>query len=344
MHNLRQSRFLENRVHMTTPQKSSLLSIRHRRTILFSLLASAAAYLAVVLYTGHEKVLAAFTTIGPTGWIFIFSCSLANYYLRFLRWQHYIRSAGWEIRHRTHFLYYLAGFALTTTPGKAGETIRSLLLRPHGVPYPVSLACFFTERFLDVIVIGVMASLTITIFEEYRGFVLLTTVLVLLCIPAIRSPLPGLLLHKIDRILKIGWLHKLILHSTTLLEHAQQFLSWRLIASGFSIGFTAWVIQGFAFYFIVQSLGFEINPMAAMGIYAISLLAGAVSFIPGGVGTTEVVMGLLIALLGAEPTVAVAAPLISRLSTLWFAVALGLLSTALLSARKRQQDDTSQTA
>ena len=321
---------------MNEPHKTSLLSARHRRTILLSLLITASAYLAAVIYTGHEKVTAAFSTIGPLGWIFILGCSLANYYLRYLRWQYYLRHAGWQIRHRTHFLYYLAGFALTTTPGKAGETIRSLLLRPHGVPYPVSLACFFAERFLDVLVIGLLASLTVTIFTEYRGFVLLTTVLVLLCLPLIRSPLPHMLLRKLDKFKTPKWLHKLVSHSLALLSQAQQFLSWRLIVSGFGIGLTAWSIQGVAFFFIMQSLGFEIGIAAAMGIYAISILAGAVSFIPGGVGTTEVVMGLLITLLGAEPAVAVAAPLISRLSTLWFAVALGLLSSSLLSMRKRQ--------
>lgn len=316
---------------MASTQKSSLLSAHHRRAILISLLVSATAYLAVVFYSEPEKVTTAFTSLGFSGWIFILTCSLINYYLRYLRWQYYIRRTGWHIKHRTHFLYYLTGFALTTTPGKAGETIRSLLLRPHGVPYPVSLACFITERFLDVIVIAILASLTMTIFNEYRGFVLFTTALILLCLPAIRSPLPGWLLHKLDKTLKIAWLHKLILHGMSLLKHAQQFLSWQLIFSGLTIGFIAWLVQGLAFFFIVHSLGLQIGVIAAMGIYAISLLAGAVSFIPGGVGTTEIVMGLLLSLLGAAPAVAIAAPLISRLSTLWFAVLLGLLSSSWLS-------------
>ena len=321
---------------MTPTQKPALLSARHRRTILWSLLITAGAYLLVVFYAGHEKVSQAFTTIGLTGWIFLLSCSLLNYFLRYLRWQYYLRHAGWLLSHKTHFLYYLAGFALTTTPGKAGEMIRSVLLRPHGVPYPVSLACFFTERFLDVIVIGVLATLTVTAFHDYRGFVLLTTVLILLCLPLIRSSWPRRLLHYLDTRLHHHRLHHIVQHSLSLLQSAQQFLSWRLILLGSGLGLVAWSIQGLAFFYIVHSLGFDVGILVAMGIYAISLLAGAVSFIPGGVGTTEVVMGVLIALLGAEPVVAVAAPLISRLSTLWFAVILGLLSSSWLTFSKQR--------
>jgi glycosyltransferase 2 family protein len=72
----------------------------------------------------------------------------------------------------------------------------------------------------------------------------------------------------------------------------------------------------------------------AMGIYAVSLLAGALSFVPGGIGTTEGVMALLLAGLGAGAATLVAAPLISRLTTLWFAVALGLLAAARLGLRR----------
>lgn len=302
--------------------------------ILVSLVLSAAAYLIVVFYTGYDKVIDTFITIGLFGWIFLIGCSFLSYVVRFFRWQIYIRHAGWNIETKTHFLYYLAGFALTTTPGKTGETIRSVLLRPHGVPYPVSLACFFSERLLDVIVIGLLASFTVTIFDDYDVFVLITCTVILVFLMLIRSTLILRLLNYFASLTNAHWLRHLFIHSTTLLQTAQQFLRWHLLMVGISLGLLAWVIQGLAFYFIVFKLGLEISLLAAMGIYAISLLAGAVSFIPGGVGTTELVMGVLISLLGAEPAIAVAVPLISRLSTLWFAVVLGLGATTILSLRK----------
>ena len=219
--------------------------------ILVSLVLSAAAYLLVVFYTGYDKVIDAFITIGLFGWIFLIGCSFLSYVVRFFRWQMYIRHAGWHIEPKTHFLYYLAGFALTTTPGKAGETIRSVLLRPHGVPYPVSLACFFSERLLDVIVIGLLASFTVKIFDDYDVFVLVTCVVILICLMLIRSTLILRLLNYLKSLTNSRWLRHLFIHSTSLLRTAQQFLRWRLLAFGTSLGLLAWVIQGLAFYFIV---------------------------------------------------------------------------------------------
>ena len=58
-----------------------------------------------------------------------------------------------------------------------------------GVSYPASLASFFTERFLDVMVVAMLASLTVVAFDEYIGFVLIATVIILLMLPLIRSQL-----------------------------------------------------------------------------------------------------------------------------------------------------------
>jgi uncharacterized protein (TIRG00374 family) len=319
---------------MTEPTNKPLLSHKRRKAIILSLALTAIAYLGVVILTGYDKIQIAFHQVGLLGWTLLFTCSLLNYLIRFVRWQGYIKLTGVSIPAGRHFLYYLAGFALTTTPGKAGETIRSVLLRPHGVSYPASLASFFTERFLDVIIVAILASLSIFAFEEYTGFVLITTAIILLLLPLIRSHFLLSLLTSIKS--KVNWakLKTFLTHLISLIQSARIFLGWQRIAAGLGLGVAAWSIQGFAFYFIVSSLNVDLSLPAAMGIYSISLLAGAVSFIPGGVGSTEVVMGLLLAALGADTSVAVSAPLISRLSTLWFAVVLGLISSAWLSTHR----------
>ncbi len=60
------------------------------------------------------------------------------------------------------------------------------------------------------------------------------------------------------------------------------------------------------------------------GIYAISMLACARSFLPGGLGSTEIAMGGLLVLIGTEPTAAMGSTIVCRVATLWFAVVLGL--------------------
>ena len=317
--------------------QTSLLSSRHRRVIILSLILAAVLYLTVVVVTGFEQAISAFQSIGISGWLMLFTASLANYSLRYIRWQYYLRSAGLNLGHNLHFRYYLSAFALTTTPGKMGEIIRSVLLRPHGIPYHTSLACFFTERFLDLIVVAIIAMFALLHFSDYNTFILIFIITLTGLLPVIRSKFILALLG--------NWQHKLgktrlghfLGHGIILLKNAHIFLAPKSLYTGLLIGLLAWSLQGFAFYFILHTLGYETSLTIALGIYAVSLLAGAASFIPGGIGSTELMMGLLLIVSGADKSIAITAPIISRLSTLWFAVVVGLLSAGSLGLHRQQQ-------
>ena len=310
------------------------LSPRQKRTLALSLVITATLYLSFIFLIGYQDILEATTRLGWHGWLLILTCSLANYLLRFVRWLIYLKRFGYEIPHLVHIHYYMSGFALTTTPGKAGETIRSVYLKIHGVSYSHSLAMFFTERFLDVVVISLLATLAILSFTEYGPYILFAAIILLLFLPLLRS---GFVVHYLQRLTVIIRYHRLrllVLHLSSLLDSARTLLEWRMLYSGLLIGLLAWAIQGFAFYYILIAMQTGIPWHIAMSIYAISLLAGALSFVPGGIGTTEAVMGLLLLNSGVDPVIAVAVPLISRVSTLWFAVGLGLLSSLYLGVRK----------
>ena len=324
---------------MSTSRKPPLYSLRHRRAIILSLVVAALLYLTAVIVTGTSETWQVFSRLGLGGWIFLLSCSLCSYLLRFVRWQYYLRLAGWKLPPRLHLAYYLAGFALTTTPGKAGETIRSVLLRPHGIPYPTSLACFFSERLLDVVVVALLATLATFAFHQQHTFILVVFGMTLLVIPFVHSPLLLTLFESLQQRVHSARIKALLTELIRLLHDARNFLALRPLYLGLLLGMLAWSLQGFAFYYLMHAIGFELALPLAMGIYAIGLLAGALSMIPGGIGATEAAMGLLLAAAGAKPQIAVIAPLISRLSTLWFAVALGLVASSWLGSQRRLPEE-----
>jgi uncharacterized protein (TIRG00374 family) len=319
---------------MSEQRLMPLLSQRHRLTVILSLGVTALLYLAVVLFTGADEMFRVFSRLGIAGWFTLLGFSMASYLLRFLRWQYYLKLAGWRLPPSLHLAYYLAGFSLTTTPGKAGETIRSVLLRPHGVPYPTSLACFFAERLLDVVVVALFAALLVVGFHGDHGFILAVFAVAISVIPILHSQLLPTLLTRLRTRTRSSRLVPVLNASIQLLHGARDLLAPRPLYAGLLLGILAWSMQGLAFYFLMQGIGFELSLPLAVGIYSFGLLAGALSMIPGGIGTTEVATGLLLAAAGADPQIAVAAPLISRLSTLWFAVALGLLASAWLAGQR----------
>jgi uncharacterized protein (TIRG00374 family) len=306
------------------------ISNQQKKILALSLLGVATFYLIFVLSTGLDQFLFAAQSLGWTGWLLILTCSFTNYVLRFVRWVFYANTWNHSVSHWLHFNYYMSAFALTTTPGKAGETIRSVYLSSHGVPYNKSLAMFFTERFLDVIVISILATLSILSIDQYEYFIIFALLVLLTLLQIIRSPLGGKVLTYTSIRLPQGKIKSLLDYLILLLNSARELLVMNKLIPGMLFGFLAWSIQGLAFHFILQKMGINLDLAISMSIYAISLLAGAISFVPGGIGTTEAVMGLLLLQFNVDPAHAIAAPIISRISTLWFAVSLGLLSSTYL--------------
>jgi uncharacterized protein (TIRG00374 family) len=66
----------------------------------------------------------------------------------------------------------------------------------------------------------------------------------------------------------------------------------------------------------------------AVFVYAFGMLVGGLSFLPGGLGSSEAVMIGLLMMHGFPESAAVTATLICRLATLWFAVGLGAVCLA----------------
>ena len=122
----------------------SLLSGWRFRSVIWSVLLAASGYLAFAVWSGWAEVADAVTRVGVLGLGVTLALSLVNYGLRFLRWQGCLAALGHPVPWKPGLQIYLAGFALTSTPGKNGEALRGVLLRPRGVPYPMSFAAFFS--------------------------------------------------------------------------------------------------------------------------------------------------------------------------------------------------------
>ena len=287
-------------------------------------------YLGVVLFADREAVWAAWWRISGSVLAAIFALSLLNYLLRFWRWQRYIAAFGHVLPWRRHLLYYLAGFTLTVTPGKAGEAVRSLYLHQYGVSYAQSLAALFVERLLDVLAMSLLALLILLPRPDYAWLVILAWVLT--------APLGWLMTRAWlpDKLCVLGQGHRYghqFDRLARLLDSAATLLRPGYLLFGISLGVLSWGLEGLSLYLIADNLGVGISLATGVGVYAIAVLAGALSFLPGGLGGTEAVMGVLLIAFGADSATAVAMTLLCRIATLWFAVALGGLAVGVLSIR-----------
>ena len=306
---------------------------RFQKPIILSLIVAIGLYFGAMFLGDFKETGAAIAELGMVGWAVVLGLSLLNYGLRYGRWEWYLsKLSGTSLPHKRHLPYYISGFALSTTPGKAGETVRALYLKQHGIAYSHTLSTFFVERFQDLLTIVLMASAAAFLFDGYGPLVAITACVVFSSLPLLHSPL---ILSKLERAgqslpARPG---KLLGHLVALLNSSAVLLKNRELLGGIVIGITAWVAEGVGFWFLLERLGQNVDLVAAISIYGVAVLVGAISFLPGGLGSTEAVMGLLLIASGVPEPIAIAATLICRIATLWFAVFLGLIVAGVLALK-----------
>lgn len=298
-----------------------------------SILLALIGYIYAVVWSGSDKTLDVLAMLSLPAWLCVLGLSLANYLLRFVRWKNYVaKTSDANIPTLHHLLIYAAGFALTTTPGKAGEALRSFYLKPYGVGYKESLSVLFVERLVDLIAIVLISMLAVSFFDNENILItaIATSVIILIMLPMIHSSRFWALVTRIGQGLPQKF-SDLLAHIVEMVDSSAVLLKNRVLYSGLGLAIVAWALEGLGFYIVLQYMNVECDLLLAVGIYAIAVLVGAVSFMPGGLGGTEAVMGLLLVSIGADTPTAVAATLVCRIVTLWFAVLIGILASMVLA-------------
>ncbi|MEJ6707280.1 MAG: lysylphosphatidylglycerol synthase domain-containing protein [Amylibacter sp.] len=79
-------------------------------------------------------------------------------------------------------------------------------------------------------------------------------------------------------------------------------------------------------------MGAEISVWACVGIFVFSMMTGGATGLPGGIGGAEAAMLALLSIQGIPLEIAIPTTAIIRITTLWFAVGLGVLFFPLAEA------------
>lgn len=325
---------------LTQEPDSEIRVTPYKRKLVLSVVLAITGYVGWIFANEADAVIASAARLGGIGLTVICALSLLNYFLRFVRWRWYLFSMGYRIPVGRDLRIYLAGFALTTTPGKAGEAIRSVFLKEHQVPYTTSLAALAAERLADVISVAIIATGGIMFFAEFRWLALIMLLAAAMVILTVHSQSLLNALRQAIRHVPRGKLHDAAEHAVAVLDRTSLLTGSAGLLLGISLGIVAWSAEAYGFWYLVVALGYDLPLLQAAAIYALSMLAGAASFMPGGLGGAEAAMGVMLLATGFSAADAVSATLICRLATLWFAVAIGIVALGAHSARVEPKPNT----
>jgi uncharacterized membrane protein YbhN (UPF0104 family) len=235
-----------------------------------------------------------------------------NYLLRFWRWQRYLARLKIAVPTGRSFAIFVAGMSGTITPAKLGEVVKcGLLKRSFEVPVRRSAPIVLAERMTDATGVVVLAIAGGAGTNRWPLIVLAIAGVATIMI-VVRSPLLG-------RFARLGEAP----------GAARELLGTPLLIGMTALSAVSWLCECLAGYVCVRGLRLDLSLADTIVVFSLGSLAGALSFLPGGLGVAETSMTGLMRVLGEVPkAAAAAATVLIRLATFWFAVVLGLVGLA----------------
>lgn len=297
---------------------------RWGRQVGLVLLAALALYVGLLLWTGWGRAAEALRDFPPSALAVVVGWVLLGWLLRGLRWLYFSRRLGWGVPVGPNLLVFLASFAFTATPGKAGEVVKSVLLqRRYGVPVAQSAAALVVERLQDLIAVLLLAAGGLTLLADATVYFAACVALVALAtVFLVSERLHDLLLARLRRVAR---LQPLAVKLEELFTTGRGLLRPGPLAVGLGLAVLGWACEGLALHAIFGGLGVELELRQTFFIYGLSTVVGALSMLPGGVGGFEGCMLLLLRALSVSEGVSAAAVVLVRLGTLWLVSLLGFV-------------------
>ena len=138
----------------TTTQESFI----SMRKVVFFVIFGIIVYLIMGLFVSIDNIIAALVML--PWWVIplMMGLSLLNYLIRYVKWQYFLRRIDVNLKHADSLSIFLAGFTLTATPGKIGETVKGIFINNlNGTRIAKTVPVVISERVTDLLAMVILA-------------------------------------------------------------------------------------------------------------------------------------------------------------------------------------------
>lgn len=302
------------------PQKIRDFAIIGGLLVLFVL-----GFLGLVAATGWQETMAQLRKLTVVEMAVLLALSLVNYLFRAVRWHLFTRRLGLPTKLGQDIRHFLGGFAMSVTPGRVGELIRMRWLkRETGWTFERTAPLVLVDRASDLVAMALILAVGIAL--SATGIAGAIPVVILALSAAYVATRPRLLAACVTLAYRAcGLWPRLFGRVRQAALSLKEFSNAGVLTIATLLGLIGWLAEGYAFYLLLGWMGADIGFWTAVAIFVFSTLAGGLTGAPGGVGGAEAAMIALLGLQGVPLEVSLPATAVIRLTTLWFAIAIGLV-------------------
>ncbi len=268
-----------------------------------------------------------FTSIKKFNWLIlplVLLLSLGNYFVRFYKWHYYLNYLKIEIPLKLSMKIFFSGLSMSASPGKMGEVLKSFLLKEiSNESISKTAPIILAERITDFLSLTFI-TIIVGMYFNYTGMIAYV-VLVFFLIVIIFISNRKLAESTIAFFSKISFVKKHSERIITLYESSYLLIKPKPLIYMFVISVFSWSFECLGFYLILMNFDPHINLLWPVFVFSLSIIVGAISMLPGGLGVTEGSLSLILINGGMVKNNAVASTILIRIATLWFAVILGAI-------------------
>jgi uncharacterized protein (TIRG00374 family) len=305
---------------------------KFRKRLAVTIILGVGVFLGLALYADVGDVARTFADFNWSYVPLILLLTLLNYFLRFCKWDFFLRRIGVRLRARDSLAIFLSGLTMAVTPARLGEVFKSYLLkRTNGTEMSRSVPIVFAERVTDLLGMLTLAAISFSAVQYGEGFLIAVVVLLLALIVVLKSRrVSGILLAATRA---VSLLNGLTASLKMAFKSAQTLMGLRNLAIATGISIVSAGVQCLAMYVVLKGFGADASLMLSIFVFSFSSLAGSVSMIPGGLVAAEGTMTGLLLLADVSKAVAVGATMVIRRGTLWLGIAIGVATIFLIRDR-----------
>ena len=242
-----------------------------------------------------------------------------------VRWQILLKKNDINIPIKKSFLLFLGGMSMSITPGHVGELIKSQLIKTiYNIPRTKTAPIIFVEKFYDLTGAIIASIIGIIILGMDASLILISvSILIVIIFLIYYRPIFEFILK---RVTKTKFFSKYSENISDSYEIVRNSTTPQISSISFGLSILYWIIISVAVHFILLSFGIEsISILKTISIYSSSVIIGAISFIPGGLGITEGSLIGLFSLEGIDISLALVLGVMIRILTMWYSVSIGFI-------------------
>jgi len=288
-------------------------------------------YIFLILYSDINKISEEFLKVNFVILPIVFASTFVSLVIRSLRQKKFLSEMGINISFKENLVLFLSGMSMIVTPLGAGELIKSHFLKTHySQPISKTSPMVITERYHDLLAVITIISLTL-FFSFWWEALLLSSILGFFLAIVYVIVRQRTLLESIQKKLSNTKIIKKIIPSSEFNETLNTLSRPKIFFSGWIISIVSFIFDGISVLLVFYAFNVDIGFLEIIQMYFSSIVFGALSLLPAGIGITEASFINLLVSEGLTLSLASTTIIVARIGTIWFGTGIGFISLRFIS-------------